>query len=184
MKPALFLCLLPLSLPLPAMAQEVCPPAPDHRAEIAELYDRIRQAPSEAVGQRLSAELWTYWTDAPDARAQGLLDMGMDRRTGGNLIGSHEVLTQLVEYCPDYAEGWNQRAFASYLAGRHMAALEDLNRALALDPDHAAALSGKALTLMWLGRREEAQEALRAAVRLNPWMSERALLETPLELEL
>lgn len=177
---ALLVCLLPL----PAHAQEVCPPAPDHRAEIAELFDRIQTAPDEATGQRLSNELWAFWTDAPDARAQGLLDMGMDRRQGGNLTGSHEVLTRLVEYCPDYAEGWNQRAFTNYLAGNHAAALADLDRALELDPAHAAAMSGKALTLMWLGRRTEAQEVLREAVRLNPWMSERHLLESPLERDL
>jgi tetratricopeptide (TPR) repeat protein len=177
---AALLCLLPL----PALAQDICPPAPDHRAAIAELYDRIQGAPSEAVGQRLSGDLWAFWTDAPDDRAQGLLDMGMERRQIGNLMGSYEVLTQLVEYCPDYAEGWNQRAFTSYLAGRHGEALTDLDRALALDPTHSAALSGKALTLMWLGRRTEAQEVLREAVRLNPWMNERHLLEAPIELEL
>ena len=84
-----------------------------------------------------------------------------------------------MAYCPDYAEGYNQRAFVSFLAHDFEAALVDLEATLALNPRHIGALSGKALTLIGLGRREDGQATLRAALALNPWLSERALLETP-----
>ncbi len=90
----------------------------------------------------------------------------------------------MVEYCPDYAEGYNQRAFASYLAQDFASALVDLDRALEIVPNHIAALSGKGLTLMGLGRNEEAQEALRAAVEMNPWLQERSLLIEPIGTDL
>ena len=80
---------------------------------------------------------------------------------------------------PDFAEGWNQRAFAAFLAEDYAAALADLDVALGIMPDHVAALSGKALTLIGMGRNDEAQEVLRAAVKLNPWLGERALLVEP-----
>ncbi|WP_367834162.1 tetratricopeptide repeat protein [Wenxinia marina] len=83
---------------------------------------------------------------------------------------------RLVDYCPDYAEGYNQRAFAAFLVQDYEAALDDLDTALALNPDHVAALSGRALTLMGLGRMDEGQAALRAALALNPWLGERAML--------
>ena len=57
--------------------------------------------------------------------------------------------------------------------------MTDLERALEINPTHVAALSGKALTLMGLGRDDEAQEVLRAALALNPWLSERSLLQEP-----
>jgi len=82
-----------------------------------------------------------------------------------------------VDYCPAYAEGYNQRAFVNFLRQNFAPALEDLDRALALSPRHIAALSGKALTLMGLGRDAEAQDVLRSALELNPWLNERHLLK-------
>jgi tetratricopeptide (TPR) repeat protein len=161
-----------------ALAQDggVCPPVADHSAEIAALINEIRAAPNAASARPLSDSLWQIWTDAPDEKAQAMLDEGMRKRSSYDFLGARDVLDGLVDYCPDYAEGYNQRAFASYLRGDYAAALVDLDRALAILPNHVAAMSGKALTLIGLGRNDEAQEVLRQAVALNPWLSERALL--------
>ena len=56
-------------------------------------------------------------------------------------------------------------------------ALDDLDRALERSPAHIGAMSGKALTLFGLQRDEEAKAVLRDALALNPWLSERRLLE-------
>lgn len=159
----------------PAMA-DMCPPAHDHSARQDALIADLQIAPGEAQARVLTEELWELWTDAPDAQAQALLDEGMRKRSGYDFLGSRDALDQLVEYCPDYAEGYNQRAFTSFLRQDFAAALYDLEQALAINPRHIAALSGKGLTLMGLGRMDEAQEALRDAVDLNPWLQERALL--------
>lgn len=159
----------------PALA-EVCPSAPDHSARQDAVIAELQTAPGEAQARVLTEELWELWTDAPDAQAQALLDEGMRKRSGYDFLGSRDALDQLVEYCPDYAEGYNQRAFTSFLRQDFAAALYDLEQALAINPRHIAALSGKGLTLMGLGRMDEAQEALRDAVDLNPWLQERALL--------
>lgn len=144
----------------------------------------LQAARGEGEARRLTIELWTLWTDAPDATAQQLLDEGMQRRSNYDFLGARNALERLIAYCPDYAEGYNQRAFASYLGGDYAAALEDLDRALEIMPNHVAALSGKGLTLLGLGRNEEAQEALRAAVALNPWLQERSLLTEPVGTDL
>ncbi|RVT85943.1 tetratricopeptide repeat protein [Rhodobacteraceae bacterium CCMM004] len=120
--------------------------------------------------------MWEIWTDAPDEIAQALLDDGMARRSSYDFLGAQAAFDRLVGYCPDYAEGYNQRAFVAFLRQDYAAALEDLDRALARAPSHVGALSGKALTLMGLGRMDAAQETLRAALRLNPWIPERGLL--------
>lgn len=159
----------------PAVA-DVCPPVQDHSARQGALIAELQTAPGEAQARVLTEELWELWTDAPDAQAQALLDEGMRKRSGYDFLGSRDALDQLVEYCPDYAEGYNQRAFTSFLRQDFAAALYDLEQALAINPRHIAALSGKGLTLMGLGRMDEAQEALRDAVDLNPWLQERALL--------
>lgn len=163
----------------PVWAQDICPPVPDHAAERARIMVVLANARDQTEAQFMTNQLWQLWTDAPDDRAQALLDDGMQRRLEADYAGSRAVLDDLVTYCPDYAEGFNQRAFSAFLAQDYAAALADLDVALRIMPDHVAALSGKALTLMGLGRQDEAQEVLRAAVKLNPWLGERALLVEP-----
>ncbi|MEP5198489.1 MAG: tetratricopeptide repeat protein, partial [Paracoccaceae bacterium] len=134
--------------------------------------------------QPIRQALWKLWATAPDAAAQALLDRGMSARGSYDFLGAIEAFDRLVEYCPDYAEGYNQRAFVNFLREDFEPALTDLDLALARNPNHVAALSGKALTLMGLGRGDEAQEVLREAIKLNPWIPERGLLTEPLGEEL
>ena len=160
----------------PALA---CPTVDDRSAETDALIARLQDAPDVQAAQRLGAGLWEIWTDAPDDRSQAMLDRGMAQIQSYDFAGSIDTLDGLVAYCPDYAEGWNQRAFAKYLSRDFEAALSDLDRALDLSPRHVAAMSGKALTLLGLGRDAEGQQVLRDALALNPWLSERRYLSEP-----
>jgi tetratricopeptide (TPR) repeat protein len=162
-----------------ALADEPCPAVPDHAAERAQIMAVMAHARDQTEAQFMADRLWQIWTDAPDGRAQNLLDEGMSRRMAADYAGSMAVLDELVAYCPNYAEGWNQRAFAAFLARDYRAALADVDAALAIMPDHVAAMTGKALTLIGLGRNDEAQVVLRDALKLNPWLGERALLVEP-----
>lgn len=161
----------------PALAD--CPAAPDIDADVAGILTEIQAAPTEMKARELSNELWKLWAKAPDEPAQELLDRGMSARASYDFIGALDALDRLVAYCPDYAEGYNQRAFVNFLREDYEAALPDLERALERRPTHVAALAGKALTLMGLGRQDEAQLVLREALELNPWLPERGLLRTP-----
>ncbi|MDU8927242.1 tetratricopeptide repeat protein [Alisedimentitalea sp. MJ-SS2] len=168
--------LLTLFLAGPVWA-ETCPEGPDHTVAMARLIEEIREAPNEASAREIMGHMWMLWSHAPDEVAQTILDAGMERRVAYDLLGAVKEFDRLVAYCPDYAEGWNQRAFAHFLRQDFAAALPDLDRALALSPTHLGALSGRALTLMALGREDEAQADLRVAVGLNPWLPERGMLK-------
>lgn len=159
-----------------AQAAAECPAAPDHISGIDALIAQAQGAATEGEARGISGQMWQLWTDAPDARSQTLLDRGMALREAWDLAGALAEFDALVAYCPDFAEGYNQRAFAYYLQQDYGAALVDLDRAIALSPNHVAALSGRALSLLGLKRLEEAREALTYALELNPWLSERALL--------
>ena len=172
-----FLAVFAAVLAAPAFAE--CPPAPDIAEAEAALFARAQAAENEGQGRDVMNELWKIWTTAPDEPAQELLDRGMSARSSYDFLGALDALDRLVEYCPDYAEGYNQRAFVNFLRQDYEAALVDLDLALERAPKHVAALSGKALTLMGLGRQDEAQEVLREAVKLNPWISERRMLQEP-----
>jgi tetratricopeptide (TPR) repeat protein len=166
--------LLSLAFALPASAD--CPAPPDIDAAIDAAVAELRAAETERAARPINGRMWQEWLRAPDARAQAMLDEGLARLRSGDVMGARAGFDALIEYCPDYAEGWNQRAFLSYLTGDPQAALPDLDRAIALRPRHVGALSGRGLVLIALGREAEGHEALRAALALNPWLSERALL--------
>jgi len=168
------LCLLAA----PALS-ETCPAAPDHTSALDALIAQAQDAPNEMAARPLANRMWQLWATAPDARAQDLLDRGMRRRAAADYAAARADFEALIAYCPDYAEGYNQRAFVSFLTGDYAAAVKDLDRALALSPRHIAAMSGKALSLLGLRRDDEAQEVLRAALALNPWLSERRFLTEP-----
>lgn len=155
---------------------ETCAAAPDITAELDGLIRDAQTATDFRAGQAASNGMWQVWLRAPDAAAQEVLDRGMAARGSFDFKTAAEAFTTLIEYCPDYAEGWNQRAYISFLREDYAAALGDLDRALALHPRHVAAQSGRALTLMNLGRIAQAREQLLAAVENNPWLGEAALL--------
>jgi len=175
--PNMRLSLFLVSACLASSAHADCPPPPDIAAEEAQLLELAQAAQNELAAQPIRQALWKLWATAPDETAQALLDRGMTARGSYDFLGAINAFDRLVEYCPDYAEGYNQRAFVNFLREDFEAALPDLDRALERSPRHVAALSGKALTLMGLGRGDEAQEVLREAVKLNPWIPERGLLQ-------
>ncbi len=164
-------------LAAPASAQ-TCPDAADHSERLNSIVAQYKSSTPQS-SRRLTAQLWQLWTDAPDQKAQQLLDEGMRLISVYDFAASQAVLDELVSYCPDYAEGYNQRAFAKFLAKDYEAALVDLDRAIELIPNHIAAMSGRGLTLIGMGRREEGEQAIRDALELNPWLSERRYLTEP-----
>lgn len=159
----------------PAFAE--CPAPPDIEAELGALIDDANAAENETQGREASEAMWQVWLRAPDDAAQEVLDRGMRKRDVFNLAGAYDDFTRLTEYCPDYAEGWNQRAFVSYLQEDYARALAELDRALNLQPRHVAAQSGRGLTLLQMGRLAEARAQMLEAVENNPWLGEAALLE-------
>jgi len=161
---------------LPAAALAACPPPLDIAEEEAALLAEVRGVENDRAAEPLTRALWKLWATAPDATAQALLDRGMAARAEWNFLDAIDAFDRLVDYCPDYAEGYNQRAFVNFLREDYETALRDLDLALERRPTHVAAFSGKALTLMGLGRADEAQVVLREALELNPWIPERGLL--------
>jgi len=161
----------------PAVAD--CGPLHDISAEQEQILSQVKVAPNERAARLLSNDLWALWTKAPDDHAQELLDIGMNARGSYDFDSAIEAFDRLVDYCPDYAEGYNQRAFVNFLRENYEDALIDLDLAIERQPKHVAAIAGKALTLIGLKRDTEAQRILREALELNPWLSERRFLIDP-----
>ena len=159
---------------------ETCAPATDRSDERDALLGVLRDAPDAQIGRAAVQAVWEFWTEAPDDAAQDMLDRGMRKMREADYETAEAIFEELVDYCPDYAEGWNQRAFARFLRNRFEGSLEDISRTLELEPAHFGALAGRAMILIRQGRIQLAQTALRRAVAVNPWLNERRfLVENP-----
>lgn len=171
--------LLALAAALPfafaASAQEEPDEAGEARREM--LFERLRNARTEQEGRAAEDAVWRMWMEAaPSLDIARAVDEAMDARESYDFDGALAILDRVVAEAPDYAEGWNQRAFIRFLKDDLDGSLEDIDRALALEPRHFAALAGKAIILMRQGRMELGQAALHQAVEIHPWLRERSML--------
>ena len=156
-----------------------CPPGRDTSDLRAELHTRLLNSHSEAEAAEIADRIFGIWLTAPDDEAQDLLDRGIARRDSWDLEMSEALFDRLIGYCPDYVEGYNQRAFARFLRQDFDGALDDIDHVLQVNPYHFGALAGKALALMQQGQARLAQQALREAVRVHPFLRERHMLADP-----
>lgn len=166
MAPAAFAA--PLAIPS-------CPAPMEFSERKADLLHELQQTQNSATGLFLTRHLVAIYTTAPNRRAQDLLNAGIDMRRLADLDGAAVTLDALVAYCPEFAEGYHQRALVRRANGDLDGALADLDRALALAPDHLGAMARKAQVLVAMGRYRDGA-ALRAEVlAMNPWMPARFL---------
>lgn len=141
------------------------------------LFAELQSAPTEAAARVAEDAIWRMWmAEGPTAEIRIAVADAMRARESYDWDKALALLDGVVEAAPDYAEGWNQRAFIHFLKEDFDASLADLDRALELEPRHFAALSGEAMVLMRQGRVELGQKALRAAIAIDPWLRERHML--------
>lgn len=141
------------------------------------LFQQLRNAGTERQGRAIENEIWRMWmAQAPLPDIEQAVSEAMRKRERYDWDGALVILDTVVGDAPNYAEGWNQRAFIRFLKQDFDGSLEDIERALVLEPKHFAALAGKATILMQQGRVELGQTALRQAAEIHPWLKERSML--------
>jgi len=141
------------------------------------LFKALKTAKTEREGRLAENAVWNWWLDqAPTLEVREAIDHGMKRREAYDFEAAEMAFDKAVEQAPDYAEGWNQRAFVRFLRDNVDGSLSDLEKAAELDPDHFAAWSGMYHVLIRMGRPEVAVSALTRAVTIHPWLKERGML--------
>ena len=141
------------------------------------LLMQLAAAQSESEGREAEAKVWEFWfNESPNAEVRRLLDAGRERLQAYDFEAAENHLNEVVKAAPDYAEGYNQRAFARFLRENFSESLTDLEKALELEPDHFGAMAGMYQILRIQNRTPAAMEVLRRAVIIHPWIKERGAL--------
>jgi len=118
--------------------------------------------------ERAQNQILRDWAKSGSPAVDLLLSRGEAAMEAGDYVAAIEHLTALTDQAPDFAEGWNARATAYFLAGRYGPSISDIQRVLALEPRHFGALDGLAMILQEIGRKDEALKALRASLAIHP----------------
>lgn len=131
------------------------------------LLQQLSEAP-ETEAARLDRELSLIWDNSGSAAMNLLLKRGRDALEEEQTEQAIDHLTALTDHAPDFAEGWHARATAFYQAGLYGPALDDLERALALNPQNYNAIFGLGVMLQEFGDLDRAAQAFDRVLALHP----------------
>lgn len=162
--------------PVPAAAQAYV----DTQA-LDYFFDQLKDAPDPVSAQHVTTEIWYVWTHPDDPELAEAFAAVLAERAAGHFTRAVELLDDVIETWPEFAEGWNQRATMYYVLGNLEASLADVEETLAREPRHFGALSGGAMIHLRLGNRPAALTMMRTALALHPFMSGRQLFPELLE---
>jgi tetratricopeptide (TPR) repeat protein len=162
--------LVPLVSVLALLASAVAADQSDPR--LVGLFAQLQATASAAEAAELEQRIWARWFEyhGTDAVAADALALGNAAMAAGQADLALPFFSRLVIAAPDFAEGWNRRAFANFLLGDFTAAQADIDEALRLEPRHFGALAGLGNIMEQLGRPERALAAYTQALAVNPHM--------------
>ncbi len=122
-----------------------------------DLFDRLAEADAAEAGQ-IQGQIQSAWSRSGSPAMDLLLRRGEDAMEVGNFTLAIQHYSALIDHAPAFAEGYNGRATAFYLAGQIGPSLADIESTLALNPRHFGAMSGLAVILEGLDRPADALE--------------------------
>jgi tetratricopeptide (TPR) repeat protein len=143
------------------------PPAASRAAEDG-LFCVLQQSTEDELLEVAEAALWSCWLPSGDEVVDVAMRQGLRFMGAGELSKAVQAFTEVVSRAPTYAEGWNKRATALFLAERFNESIEDCARVLALNPRHFGCLSGLGICHLRKGDERSAIHWLRRACEVNP----------------
>ena len=161
-------------------------PAPEamRKQMLDALFVRLRNAGDQGDAQRIAASIERVWLNSDSDTANLLMQRAMVSIQAGNYPLALSLFDKLVGVEPDWAEAWNQRATARFLAGDLDSAMADINRVMKLEPRHFGALAGMGMILQGAGLDKSALEIFNKALAIYPLEPDIRKLAEKLTLEI
>jgi len=150
-------------------AEQKLPSTEEERAKILDsLYAQLATAEDEGRAGPIASSIERVWLFYGSDTIGVLMDRSVAAVNEKNYDLALKFLDAVTTLAPDYAEGWNRRAFVYYSQSNMQSALGDLRRVLALEPNHFRALDGMAQILRELGEKKGSLAALKQLLEVYP----------------
>lgn len=163
-------------------ARFLAAPDPRERAgALVWLAEHGRESDAVAVAARLrdghplvralaQNVIWSLWSRSGDAEIDAQLALGSRQMSGGALSDAIATFSEIIRRRPAFAEAWNKRATAYFLAGEFRKSIADCDEVMRRNPHHFGALAGYGQNYLQLEDFTLALEYFRRALEVNPDM--------------
>lgn len=129
---------------------------------------RALKDPDPMVNEMAEHALWSIWFRLGCCEARGCLQRGADALDRRDIPTAILHFSRALEVEPSFAEAYNQRAIAMYLADRFEDSVRDCKSAIQHMPCHFGAWAGLGHCHAHLGDIDEAARCYRKALEINP----------------
>lgn len=148
----------------------LCAPIAAQATDLDALFETLKSG-DEAQAARAEQDIWREWSKSGSPALDLLLQRGRAAMEAGDTDQAIEHFTALIDHDPTFAEGWNARATAYFVAGEYGPSVADIAHVLTLNPRHFGALAGLGMIYEQIDRPAKALEVYRAALAIHPHMA-------------
>ncbi len=142
--------------------------ADQNDSRLEALFAQLQVATDADAARPTEAQIWKIWHESGVDEVDSLLADGIEAMNTQRMDAAIELFGQVIEKAPRFAEGWNKRATAYFLADDLASSVRDIERTLALEPRHFGAISGMGLIFLQSGDHAGALDAFEKVLTVNP----------------
>lgn len=137
-------------------------------ATLEKLFERLAAAKSAEEAKGVANLIQRRWARSGSSTADLLMTRAQTAMKDKRLELAIELLDRVISLEPDWAEAWNQRANALFLAGDPIRSMLDIGETLKREPRHYGAMMGLGTILRQQGDDKRAMVAYRRALEIYP----------------
>jgi tetratricopeptide (TPR) repeat protein len=162
----------------PVLAQTdhwIEPPANPQRAQRVDrtqnldfLFEALKVAPDVTSAKAIEERIWMLWLASGGDTTTLLMGRVKTALEQKDLDLAIKLLDAVIDFKPDYVEGWDRRATVYYLRKEYARAVADIAQVLAREPRHFGALFGLGLIMQEFGDDKRALDVYRRALAIDP----------------
>ncbi len=135
---------------------------------LSDLYAHLATADSPETAKRVQSTIERLWNHSGSDTVGLLMQRASKALATKDFDQALIFMDYVVQLAPDYAEGFNRRAFIHFSRNDMSSALGDLRRALALEPNHFKALDGLAQIWRQMGNPKGALSVAKQLLEIHP----------------
>ena len=155
-------------------AQAATPPpfagadVPAAQKQLDQLFASLSKAGSEEEAKPMEEQIVGLFLLSGSPSIDLLMSRAAEALQGGDVATAKNLFDSVTDIAPDYAEGWHQKGRLDAVAGNDKAAIDSLERAIALNPRQFQALAELGGMLEDYGDKPGALEMYKKAEALDP----------------
>ena len=122
----------------------------------------------DADWEDVEKQIWSEWSKSGSKAMDLLLQRGRAEMEKCNIPDAINHYSALIDHAPEFAEGWNARATAWFVADRYGLSMSDIRQTLILEPRHFGAMAGLGMILERIDKPEAALKIYLEAEKVHP----------------